>query len=185
MKAGLMPGRASRLTRARAEGRACRLPAGEAAGAFARQVSLLRRDPTCLLEVLRLAQETFGFLSPPVLGWVAQELRMPRSQVYGAATFYSLFCLKEEARYIIRVCDSLSCHLNGGDEIAGAVRRAARIPPAGARSHDGLFLLRSAPCLGLCDLAPAMMVNHRRYGFLTAATAYQVVAELRRREAGG
>jgi NADH:ubiquinone oxidoreductase subunit E len=159
-----------------------RLPDGERGKVFEEQVGTLSKDPACLLEVLHLAQETFGCLTKPVLGWVAQELRIPKSQVYAIATFYSLFALKPQSRYVIRVCDSLSCYLRGDGEVLKAIRDAAHIPDGEVASQDGLFSLSMVSCLGLCDQSPAMMVNQESYGFLTAEKVYHIVSELRRRQ---
>ena len=135
-----------------------------------------------LLEVLHLAQESFGYLSKSVVGWIAQEFKIPRNEVYEAATFYSLFSIKPEAKYVIRICDCLSCYLRGGQGILDAIRDAAGIPEGEAVSHDGLFSLHTVSCLGLCDQAPAMMINQERYGLLTPEKARRIIADLQYQE---
>jgi NADH:ubiquinone oxidoreductase subunit E len=170
------------LTRAQAEGMSYRLPDDEQNKTFKELVRSVDHEPGALLEVLHVAQECFGYLSKNILGWIAQELRIPRREVYEAATFYSLFSLKGEAKYAIRVCDCLSCYLNGGEKIFSAIRDAANIPSNETTSQDNLFSLQTVSCLGLCDQSPAMMVNRARYGFLTPEKALNIICELRNKE---
>ena len=170
------------LTRAQTEGLSYRLPDDEQNKTFKERVRSIDHEPGALLEVLHAAQESFGYLSKPVLGWVAQELKIPRREVYEAATFYSLFSLKREAKYVIRACDCLSCYLNGGEWVLDAVRDAANIPPGETTSQDNLFSLQTVSCLGLCDQSPVMMVNQERYGFLSSEKAHHIITELRSKE---
>lgn len=172
----------ARLTRAQAEGRTFALPDNEASQTFQQKFSLLRHEPGALLEALHLAQEAFGYLPKSVLGWLAQELKIPRSQVYTTATFYHLLSLKPEAKYVIRVCDCLSCYLEGGEAVLDAAREAAQIPPGGTSSRDGLFSLHLTSCIGLCEQAPAMMINQERYGLLNPEKVQWIISSLRRKE---
>jgi NADH-quinone oxidoreductase subunit E len=93
-----------------------------------------------------------------------------------------MFTLKPQSKYTIRVCDSLSCYLEGDEAVLKAIRDAAHIPDGEVASQDGLFSLSTVSCLGLCDQSPAMMVNQESYGFLTPEKAYDIVSELRRHE---
>jgi len=171
-----------RLTRAEAEGVSYKLPDGEQSKVFEEGFRPLRDEPGALLEMLYLAQESFGCLPKAVLGWIAQEAKIPRSEVFSTATFYSLFSLKPEAKYIIRACDCLSCYLNGGKVVLAAIRDAAGIPEGKTASEDSLFSLETVSCLGLCDQSPAIMINQDRYGLLDADKARHIIASLRSKE---
>lgn len=172
----------ARLTRAQAEGILYKLPDDKPSKTFEKQVRSLCHEPAALLEVLHLAQESFGYLPKSVLGWIAQEFKIPRNGVYEAATFYSMFSLETEAKYIIRLCDCLSCYLQECEAVSNAIRDAARIPQGETLSEDGLFSLHTVSCLGLCDQSPAMMINHERYGFLTPEKAHHIISDLRSKE---
>ena len=174
--------RVRRLTRAQAEGVLYELPDTEEGKIFAGRVEPFRDEPGALLEILHLAQECFGYLSKPVLGWIAQEFRIPRSDVYTAATFYSMFNLKPEAKYTISVCTCLSCYLLGGEAVLAAILKAAGIPSGKTESQDGLFSIHEVSCLGLCDQSPVIMVNRERHGLLTPKKAEQIIADLRDKE---
>ena len=175
----------TRLTRAQAEGVVYELPEGEQSKVFEQRVRQLRGEPDVLLEALHIAQESFGYLPEPVLGWIAQEFKIPKKEVYEVAAFYSMFSLKPEARYVISACDCLSCYLNGGEAVLEAVRKATNIPDDETSSEDGLFSLRVVSCLGLCDLAPVIMINQDRYGLLTPEKAHHIISELRNKETQG
>ncbi len=172
----------TRLTRAQAEGVFYKLPDGEKSEVFKEQVSQFRGEPAVLLELFHIAQESYGYLPETVLGWIAQEFKIPKKEVYEAATFYSMFSLKPEARYVISVCDCLSCYLNGGEAILEAVRKAANIPDGETSSEDGLFSLHLVSCLGLCDLSPVIMINQDRYGLLTPEKVHHIISKLRSEE---
>jgi len=172
----------TRLTRAQAEGVFYELPDGEQSESFKEQVRQFHGEPAMLLELLHTAQESYGYLSDAVLGWIAQEFKIPKKEVYEAATFYSMFSLKPEARYVIDVCDCLSCYLNGGKAILEAVRKAANIADGETSSPDGLFSLHLVSCLGLCDLSPVIMINQERYGLLTPEKVHNIISELRSKE---
>ena len=70
-----------------------------------------------LIEVLHIAQETFGYLSPPVLEHIARELKLPLSWVYGVASFYHFFSLQEAPEHTCVVCTGTACHVEGANEI--------------------------------------------------------------------
>ena len=166
-------------TRAYAEGVPYELPDSGQSEIFEGKFRSLQHEPGILLESLHLAQESFGYLSKPVLGWIAQELKIPRNEVYATAAFYSLFSLKPEARYVIRLCDCLSCSLQGSETVLDAIRLAADIPEGETLSQDGLFSLHTVSCLGLCEQSPAMMINDERYGLLTPEKAHHIIYNLR------
>ena len=138
-----------------------------------------------MLEALHLAQETFGYLPKSVLGWIAHQLKIPRSQVYTTATFYHMLSLKPEAKYVVRVCDCLSCYLEGSDAVLAAVHESAQIPPGETSSSDGLFSVHTTSCIGLCEQAPAMMINQERYGLLDPEKVRWIISSLRRKETAG
>jgi len=172
----------TRLTRAQAEGRSYALPDNEESRAFQEKFNSIRNEPGVLLEALHLAQETFGYLPKPVSGWIAQELKVPRSEVYATATFYHMFSLKPEAKYVIRVCDCLACYLDGSESLLEAIREAAEIAPGETMSSDGLFSLHRTSCIGLCEQAPAMMINQERYGLLNPEKVRWIISSLRQKE---
>ncbi|HEY7085314.1 MAG TPA: NAD(P)H-dependent oxidoreductase subunit E [Hyphomicrobiaceae bacterium] len=121
------------------------------------------REKALLIEYLHLIQDREGCLWEGHLQALAEELRMPMAQVFEVATFYAHFDVvgageERPPKVTVRVCDSLSCALAGGDALIGALQ-AAKLP--------GVRVLR-APCIGSCHTAPAAEVGHRHVDHATA-----------------
>lgn len=134
-----------------------------------------------LLPCLHVAQEKCRYLPEDVVSFLAERLNLPKVNVYSVASFYSMYSLKEQGRYIIRVCVSLPCYLNGSQEILDSLREELTISE-GETTKDRLFTLQTVSCLGLCDVSPAMMVNERVYGNLTPQKVKEIINQYREGE---
>lgn len=104
-----------------------------------------------------------NYLTEEDLVWVAQYLNVPYSQIYGLATYYTLFSLKPRGRHIIRVCRSPVCQMIGSDRIFNQIRRILDINH-GITTSDGTFTLETTECIGQCDSAPCISVDDCVYG---------------------
>ena len=125
-----------------------------------------RRD--LLIEHLHLIQDRFGHISAAHLAALAHEMRLAMAEVYEVATFYAHFDVTREGDaapmpLTVRVCDSLSCEMAGAGDLLEGLASALK----------GKARVVRAPCMGLCDKAPAVHVGHRE---LTGATAKSVIA---------
>jgi formate dehydrogenase len=112
-----------------------------------------RRD--LLIEHLHLIQDHYGYLSAAHLAALAQEMRLSLTEVYEVATFYSHFDVVKEGEapppaVTVRVCDSLSCALQGAEKLL------AELP---GKLGTNVRVIR-APCMGACDRAPVCAVGH-------------------------
>jgi len=125
------------------------------------------RDQQNPLVMLKEAQSRFGYLRRELLVEVANSLGISTGEVYGVATFYSFLSTRPQGRNVIMVCKSLPCFLKSSQMIIDAVERRIGIGP-GQTTPDGRFSLELTNCIGACDKAPAMMINHQVYGDLTA-----------------
>ena len=123
-------------------------------------------EPGNLLPILRDVQKETKYLSDNILIRIADNLDIPLSQVYGVATFYSLFTVKPKGKYIVRVCEDAPCHVLDAPKIYEALQEYLGIN-AGQTTQDGLFSLEFTSCLGLCGVAPVIMVNEEVYGKVT------------------
>jgi len=117
-------------------------------------------------DVLYLAQKHFGYINPEVELYVAELLGLPAAYVHQVVTFYSMYLEKPVGKYLIMVCDNVSCMLCGAGDLLAGIREKLEIGP-GETTADGKFTLWSVECLGACELAPAVMINEKLHGNLT------------------
>jgi bidirectional [NiFe] hydrogenase diaphorase subunit len=134
-------------------------------------------EKDALLEVLNSAQEVFGFLSRDLLIYVANQLHVPLSQVYGVATFYHMFSFKPKGEHNCIVCKGTACHVKGADQIIEALVNEFHISE-GETTPDGVFSLSIARCLGSCGLAPMIVIDGQVYGKETAQSTSTRVHEV-------
>jgi NADH-quinone oxidoreductase subunit E len=139
------------------------------------------RAPDNLLSILHDLQDANErhYLTEEDLRQTADHLGLALSFVHGVATFYTMFSLKPRGRNVIRVCQSPPCHLMGFTTIARELMSCLGIE-FGETTRDGLFTLEMSSCLGVCGVAPAMMINDEVYGNLTAERIQEILEEKRR-----
>ena len=127
-----------------------------------------------LLELLREAQNKLGYLSEKTIVKIAKSLDIPISDVYGVATFYSFLSTRSQGRNVIRVCKSLPCFLKNSQTIIKSVEEELGIKP-GETTPDGRFSFELTNCIGLCDKAPAMLINNDAHVDLTPSKISQIL----------
>lgn len=125
---------------------------------------------TALLPALHAAQGIYGYLPAPVAAEVGRSLGVPLSEVYGVIDFYAMFYREPVGRTLVRICTDPACALAGGEALLAAACAHAGTTP-GERTPDGAFTVERAPCLGLCEHAPAALVGAAPRGRLTLETA--------------
>ena len=134
-------------------------------------------ERTYLLPVLHYLQEEFGHLPDWALQTVAWHLRVPPSEVYGAATSYSELRIEAPGSRMVRVCNGLSCWHNGGRNIWVSLSAQLGVQP-GETDPDGRVTLEQTPCGFLCPVAPAVEVDGRWRGRVAATDIPDLVKEL-------
>ena len=118
------------------------------------------KERTNLLPALLKAQDLYGYIQEDIAEKIGKTLNVPIADIYGVIEFYSLLYSKPTAETVIRVCTSPLCSLKGADKIKQALFEKLNVED-GIPSTDGRFMVESVQCLGLCDQAPAVMVNNR------------------------
>ena len=113
-----------------------------------------------LLPALHLAQQFHGWLPEAVAAEVGRALGVPLADVYGVIDFYQMFSRQPLGRTVVRVCSAPVCAVERADELADALCRYLNVVP-GEVSSGGEFTVEHAPCLGLCDHAPAVLVGEK------------------------
>lgn len=103
-----------------------------------------------LIEILHVAQQLYGYLSPPLLKKIARTLRLPRSRVLGVATFYHLFRLAPAKAHSAVVCLGTACYVAGGVELMSAMRK---------HCDPSRWTIEAGRCVGSCGLAPIVICD--------------------------
>jgi NADH-quinone oxidoreductase subunit F len=112
-----------------------------------------------LLPALHAAQQFCGWLSEPIAAEVGRALGVPLADVHGVIDFYAMFNRQPAGRTVVRVCSAPVCAMAGAQAVADALCRHLRIEPGEVSSDGSRFTVEHAPCLGLCDHAPALLVG--------------------------
>jgi NADH-quinone oxidoreductase subunit E len=134
---------------------------------------------SAVMPALDLAQEELGYLTPAAMTEVAEALQLDPGYVEGVATFYTLFHLEPIGKHRIYMCTNLSCTLRGAEEIVEHLKKTVGIKDVGEVSADGLFSYEEVECMGACEYAPMLRVDHRYHYDLTPEKIDQLVAERR------
>ena len=110
------------------------------------------------IEALKIVQKHRGWVSDEAVKAIAEKLQTSAADVDSVATFYNLIFRRPVGRHVIFVCDSVSCHIMGGDGLRQKLEAKLGIKP-GQTTADNRFTLLPIVCLGTCDRAPAMLVD--------------------------
>jgi len=117
-------------------------------------------DPEALISVLQAVQARHGGITRDAISGAARALGIPVERAYGVATFYSMFDVPPRPGGVIRVCDGPVCWLNG----------AARVQDDLSHALGGKWRIERNSCLGLCDHAPAALIDGAQYGPMSGST---------------
>jgi NADH:ubiquinone oxidoreductase subunit E len=148
---------------------------------------LLERYPASteyMLDMLHDLQdaEPKNYLTPGALRAVAEYLSVPLSSVVSAATFYTMYSLKPRGKHIIRLCESPPCQLVGAESLLDILSEYLNVR-VGETTSDGAFTLETSSCLGVCGVAPAMMIDTELHGNLTKERVVDAIEQVRRHDA--
>ena len=137
------------------------------------------KQKSALLPVLHLAQSEFeGWLSVPVMDYVASLLQIKPIEVYEVASFYSMYNLKPVGKCLLEVCQTGTCMLMGSDDIIEHLENKLKIK-VGETTADGMFTLKAVECLGSCGTAPMLQCGAKYYEDLTTEKVDDLVEKLR------
>lgn len=134
------------------------------------------RGRASLLPVLQGVVEKERYLTEYSMTEIARELDLPASEVYGTATFYSFLETRKMGKYIIRICKTISCSMQGSNQILLAIQDMLKVK-VGETTPDGRFSLLQTNCLGWCHKAPAMLINDDVFTELTPEMVREVLSE--------
>ena len=135
---------------------------------------------SAVLPALYLAQQQHGYITANAIRHVAGLLEITRADVEDVVSYYTMFYTRPVGRFVVNVCRTLSCALNGAELVTEAFKEKLGIRP-GETDASGTFTLMEVECLGACDRAPAVMVNNSWHECLRPADAAKLVDDLRAR----
>jgi NADH-quinone oxidoreductase subunit E len=136
------------------------------------------KQKSALIPILHIAQAEFdGWLSVPVMDYVAALLDIQSIEVYEVASFYSMFNLKPVGKCMIEVCHTSSCWLRGAEDIIRHLENKLNIR-VGETTADGKFSLKRVECLGSCGTAPMFQVGAQFYENLNIEKVDTILDEL-------
>ena len=140
----------------------------------ARIAAPYKNRPEMLMNVVIEVQKVVPALSEAVAAVIAREMGIAQTHVYGFITFYAMLSVKPHGKYIVRMCKSAPCHVRGAQVIVLALEDQLNIK-MGETTEDGRFTLEYCPCLGICDVSPAIMINDKTYGDLTPDSVREII----------
>jgi formate dehydrogenase subunit gamma len=140
----------------------------------------LQQLPGALLPILHALQEEFGYIDPAAVPLVADALNISKAEVHGVISFYHDFRHEPPGRHTLKMCRAESCQSMGCDRLIEHVekRLGAKL---GETTPDGSFTLDAIYCLGNCALSPAVMLDGKPYGRVSAQVADFLIDDVRRR----
>ena len=133
---------------------------------------------SALMPMLQEIQRMRSRITPYAMQVVADMLGIHPVEVMGVVSFCSFLNVKPKGKFISRLCQTVSCDMQGKDKVARQLETDLGIK-FGETTADGFFTLEYANCLGLCDEGPAMLVNEKAYTEVTPEKIHQVIEECR------
>lgn len=124
------------------------------------------RKQAALLPLFHLIMHEYGFISPQAMDEAAGLLEMTPAAVQDAVTFYEEFRFEPSGKYVVSVCRSIACEICGHEKVLEKIKQVFGIENF-ETTEDGLITLIEVECLGLCEKAPAALINGEIHGPLT------------------
>lgn len=116
---------------------------------------------SAILPILHTIQDTYGWIKNEHIETLEKDFKLSKIHIQEVATFYSNYRLKEPKPFRIYFCDNLVCTIKGAKSTMQDIKdHLSKYEKSG---KDCPFSLEGVPCLGVCDKAPAMLVNKDRY----------------------
>ncbi|MDO8346485.1 MAG: NAD(P)H-dependent oxidoreductase subunit E [Rugosibacter sp.] len=112
-----------------------------------------------LLQILREAQESFGYIHPDAVDYLMLKLDIPRTKIEGVASFYSFLHLEPRGKYRVLFSDNITDRMLGSQALMERMCRNLWAE-AGKITEDGLLSVDTTSCTGMCDQGPALLLNN-------------------------
>lgn len=130
------------------------------------------------LPLLQAIQQEYGYLPKNAVRMAAEKTGISESSLFGIATFYAQFHMEPRGRHTVRVCRGTACYVRGGERILDALEENLGVED-GQTTEDLQFSLESVACLGLCAMAPLVMVDDAYHSKMDARQARKALEQYR------
>ncbi|MEZ2337430.1 NADH-quinone oxidoreductase subunit NuoE [Mucilaginibacter sp. RCC_168] len=133
-----------------------------------------------LLPILHLVQAEFGWVSVPAMDKVAAYLDILPIEVYEVASFYTMYFLRPQGKYVLEVCRTSGCCLVGAEKIMDHIEQKLGVKE-GEVTADGLFSWRGVECLAACGFGPVLQIGpeYTFYENLTNDSVDKLISDLK------
>lgn len=129
-----------------------------------------------LIPVLQEIQEAFGYIPPQAVPPIASSLGLFPTQVQGVLTFYTQLYTTPRGKRVVRVCRGTACHVRGGKTILKLVKQHLGIEE-GKTTPDLEYTLETVACIGVCALAPNIVIGGQTYGHMNPKKVAQLFGD--------
>jgi NADH-quinone oxidoreductase E subunit len=140
-------------------------------------IALYPEPRSALIPILHIAQEQDGYLTQDAMAHAGELIGLTAAEVRGTATFYDMLFTEPVGKYLVSICTTIACLLNGGYELLEHAEQHLGVR-AGGRTGDGQFTLEEVECIALCGNAPCLTVNWRFFGDVTNDRFDQLIEDL-------
>jgi NADH:ubiquinone oxidoreductase subunit E len=136
-------------------------------------VSEYRQQKWALIPLLQKIQSKFGYIPPQYIPIIARNLGLFPSQVQGVISFYTQLYTQPRGRKVVRVCRGTACHVRGGKTILKLVKQRLDLEE-GETTPDMEYTLETVACIGVCALAPNIVVGDHVHGHMNPKKVEQL-----------
>jgi NADH-quinone oxidoreductase subunit E len=133
-------------------------------------------DRSHLIGILQDVQAKERYLPREALEYIAQRLKVPETEVYRLATFFTAFSLKPRGRHTCQVCMGTACHVRGAERLLETIKRELKVE-SGETTEDMRFTLETVNCLGACALGPIVVVDGEYHGQMSSSKLPRILKQ--------
>ena len=143
-----------------------------------KQIEAAEHPRELAIDIMMAVQDHYGYLSDEVMEEAAAIVGVDPLKLEELATFYTFLYREPVGKYVIHMCDSVICWMDGGESLLDHLKRKLGIG-LGQTTPDGLFTLLPVCCIGYCDRSPAVLINKKAYGPLTMEKLDEILETLK------
>ena len=136
-------------------------------------------DRTKMMDIVRQVQQNFGQVSSEAMDLIAKSVNCHRVEVEGVVTFYAFLSKKPKGKVVIRLCNDVVDKMAGAETVAEAFKKELGIN-FGQTTPDGKITLEYAPCIGMCDQAPAALINDEVITYLSTDKVKEIITDIKK-----